>query len=185
MKGKEILGKGLSPLKSIFLLTLYSFLFTALTGCGYHPSSHESKKVMGESVSTQVIISMTDPENTVVLKDALNEAVIRRFQSSLRNRRNAQTHLRIELRSVGFSALQFDANGYVIAYRTTINLAVRRETNGLTKLYRAVGNYDFSISPNAIITDQQRFEAIANSATKALDSFVAQVAAEGTRQKPE
>ena len=138
---------------------------------------------MGETVSTQIIISMTDPENTVVLKDALDEAVIRRFQTNLRHRKDAGTHLEIKLNSVGFSALQYDSNGYIISYRTTINLAVTRITDNFSKRYSAVGNFDFTISPNAIITDQQRFDAIANSATKALDSFVAQVAAEGTRKE--
>lgn len=140
---------------------------------------------MGETVSTEIIISMTDPENTVDLKDAMDEAVIRRFQTSLRNRKEAETHLQIELKGVGFSALQYDSNGYVISYRTTINLGVFRITENFTKHYKAEGNFDFTINPNAIITDQQRFDAIANSATKALDSFVAQVAAEGTRQKTE
>ena len=124
---------------------------------------------------------MSDPENTVLLKDALDEAVIRRFQTHMRHSKKAKTHLEIELKSVGFTALQYDSNGYIISYRTTINLGIRRITARLTKVYRATGNYDFSINPNAIITDQQRFEAIANSATKALDSFVAQVAAEGSR----
>jgi len=154
-----------------------------LVGCGYHPSSKEARKVMGDTVSTKVIISMTDPENTVVLKDALDEAVIRRFQTNLRHRKDAKTHLDIELKSVSFNALQYDQNGYIISYRTTINLVITRITSVLTKRYTAVGNFDFTINPNAIITDQQRFEAIANSATKALDSFVAQVAAEGSRQK--
>jgi hypothetical protein len=156
-----------------------------MAGCGYKPSSYETKKVMGETVSTEVVISMTDPENTVVLKDALDEAVIRRFQTSLRHRHSAETHLKIELRNVVFSALQFDSNGYIVAYRTTINLVITRETKDLTKRYRAVGNYDFTISSNAIITDQQRYEAIQKSAIKALDSFIAQVAAEGSRQKSE
>ena len=164
---------------------MHILLFTLLAGCGYRPSSYETKKVMGETVSTEVIISMTDPENTVVLKDALDEAVIRRFQTALRHRHSAETHLKIALRNVVFSALQFDRNGYVVAYRTTINLLITRETEDLTKHYSAVGNYDFTISSNAIITDQQRFEAIEKSATKALDSFIAQVAAEGLRQKSE
>jgi len=156
-----------------------------MSGCGYQPSSHESRKVMGESVSTEVVISLADPENTVVLKDALDEAVIRRFQTNLHPRNSSQTHLTISLRGVDFSPLQFDSNGYIVAYRTTINLAVTRATGTFTKHYNAVGNYDFTINPNAIITDQQRFDAISKSATKALDSFIAQVAAEGTRQKPE
>jgi transposase InsO family protein len=175
-----------SRVKQTFLfLTLNALLLTLFSGCGYQPSSKEARKVMGDTVSTKVIISMTDPENTVVLKDALDEAVIRRFQTNLRHRKNAKTHLDISLKNVGFSALQYDSNGYIISYRTTINLAVTRVTDVLTKRYNAVGTYDFTINPNAIITDQQRFAAIANSATKALDSFVAQVAAEGSRQKSE
>lgn len=154
-----------------------------LTGCGYNPSSKEARKVLGETVSTEIIISMEDPENTVVLKDSLDKAVIRRFQTNLRSRKNAATHLQIRLNSVSFNALQYDSNGYVISYRTKINLAVTRITKNFTKRYSAIGNYDFAISPNAIITDQQRFEAIGNSATKALDSFVAQVAAEGSRKE--
>jgi len=156
-----------------------------MTGCGYQPSSYESRKVMGESVSTEVLISLADPENTVVLKDALDEAVIRRFQTKLHPRNSAQTHLTIALQGVDFSPLQFDSNGYIVAYRTTINLSVTRDTGRFTKRYNAVGNYDFTINPNAIITDQQRFDAISKSATKALDSFIAQVAAEGARQKSE
>jgi len=167
---------------TIYHLLAVVIISLLISGCGYLPSSKEARKVLGESVSTKVIISMTDPENTVLLKDALDEAIIRRFQTNLRHQTKAKTHLDISLKSVNFSALQYDANGYIISYRTTIHLGVLRETATLTKSYSATGNYDFSISPNAIITDQQRFDAIANSATKALDSFVAQVAAEGTRQ---
>jgi len=169
--------------QAFYLLILNALIVTLISGCGYHPSSKEARKVMGETVSTEIIISMEDPENTVVLKDALDEAVIRRFQSNLRHRKDAGTHLQIELNSVGFTALQYDSNGYIISYRTTINLAVIRMTTNFSKRYNAVGNYDFTISPNAIITDQQRFDAIAKSATKALDSFVAQVAAEGSRKE--
>ena len=45
--------------------------------------------------------------------------------------------------------------------------------------YRTKGTYDFDIEPNAIISDQVRFEAIRQGAQKALDAFVAQVAAQG------
>ncbi len=174
---------GVKRMSEVFyLLTLNALILTLLSGCGYQPSSKQAKKVLGETVSTEIIISMEDPENTVVLKDALDEAVIRRFQTNLRHRTEAATHLQIELKSVVFTALQYDSNGYIISYRTTITLAVNRMTDDFTKRYNAVGYYDFTINPNAIITDQQRYEAIKISATKALDSFVAQVAAEGTRQ---
>ena len=152
------------------------------SGSGKQPRSKKAKKGMGETVVTENNISMTDPENKGVLKDALDEALIRPFQTHLPDPKDAKTHLIIELQSVVFSALRYDNNCYIITYRTTINLAINRMSKNFTKRYGAVGNYDFTISPNAIITDQQRFEAIEKSATKALDSFVAQVAAEGTRK---
>jgi hypothetical protein len=157
--------------------------FTLLAGCGYRPSAHYAKEVMGETVSTQVVISMTDPESTVIIKDAVDEAVIMRFRSSLRDRAHAQTHLQIALRSVTFSPLQYDANGYIVSYRTKIMLEVVRKRGAFTKKYMARGTYDFAIDPNAIISDQQRFEAIKQSSAKALDSFVSQVAAEGSRRE--
>lgn len=162
---------------------VHVLLFMLLSGCGYRPNAHYAKEVMGETVSTQVMISMTDPENTVIIKDAMDEAVIMRFRSSLRDRAHAQTHLQIALQSVSFAPLQFDVNGYIISYRTTIILQVVRKRGAFTKNYTAKGTYDFAIDPNAIISDQQRFEAIKQSSAKALDSFVAQVAAEGSRRE--
>jgi hypothetical protein len=165
------------------LFILHALLFVLLVGCGYRPSAHYAKEVMGETVSTQVVISMTDPENAVIIKDAVDEAVIMRFRSSLRDRAHAQTHLQIALRSVTFSPLQYDANGYIVSYRTKIMLEVVRKRGAFTKKYIARGTYDFAIDPNAIISDQQRFEAIRLSSAKALDSFVSQVAAEGSRRE--
>jgi len=46
---------------------------------------------------------------------------------------------------------------------------------------KAKGNYDFAIEPNAVITDQERFDAINFSAQKAINSFIAQIAAEGSQ----
>ena len=49
-------------------------------GCGYQPSSYYAKSVVGESVSTEVVISMEDPQNTVIIKDAVDMAVITKFR---------------------------------------------------------------------------------------------------------
>jgi hypothetical protein len=47
--------------------------------------------------------------------------------------------------------------------------------------YNVSGVYDFNIEPNAIVSDQARFEAIRQGAQKGIDNFVAQVAAQGAR----
>ncbi len=79
------------------------------------------------------------------------------------------------------SALQYDRNGYIVVYRARIKLKVVRKKAGEQKSYTAQGTHDFTIEPNAIITDAQRFDAIRSGSLKALDSFVAQVGAEGSR----
>lgn len=156
-----------------------------LGGCGYRPVSHYSKAVTGETVSTKVIISMEDPENTVIIKDAVDSAVIMRFHSSLREYGEAQTHLDIYLQSVVFQPLQFDEHGYIITYRTRITLRIVRKTGDVSKRYKLKGTHDFAIEPNAIISDQARFTAIKSGSAKAIDSFIAQVAAEGALTKDE
>lgn len=155
------------------------FLLVLMSGCGYQPASHYAKNVVGESVSTEVVISMEDPQNSVIIKDAVDTAVITKFRSALVPKGSAKTHLKILVRSVGFSALQYDTSGYIIAYRTTVTMKISRITEGAVKSYATRGMYDFAIEPNAIITDQARFEAIAQGAQKGLDAFIAQIAAEG------
>lgn len=165
--------------KPLFITICFSLLI-ALWGCGYKPSAGYAKNVMGERVSTQVVISMKDPENSVIIKDAVDSAVIRRFGASLSERSRADSHLLIAIQSVAFSPLQYDEDGLVVAYRTTVMLNIVRSGNEAEKTYSAKGMYDFAIKPNAIISDQARFEAIRYSAEKAIDSFVARIAAEGT-----
>ena len=153
------------------------------SGCGYQPASHYAKSIVGESVSTEVVISMEDPQNTVIIKDAVDMAVITRFRTSLASKNISQTHLKIAIGSVSFTPLRYDTNGYVITYRTTVVMSIERIRGDKRELYFAHGIYDFAIEPNAIITDQARFEAIRQGSQKGIDSFIAQVAAQGANSK--
>lgn len=154
-------------------------LLVLMAGCGYQPASHYAKNVVGESVSTEVVISMEDPQNSVIIKDAVDTAVITKFRTALVPKNSSMTHLKIAVASVDFIPLQYDINGYIITYRTTVTMSILRTTEGKSASYTTRGNYDFAIEPNAIITDQARFEAIDQGAQKALDAFIAQLSAEG------
>lgn len=154
-----------------------------LSGCGYLPSSKFAREVVGERVSTQVIISSTDPQNSVLIKDAVDSAVIKSFQTSLSDKAHSTTHLVIMLQNVTYTPLEYDTNGYIIGYRTVVYLKITSTHDDVVKQYDVSGNYDFSIEANAIISDQIRFEAIQNGATKAISSFVAKVSAQGARAK--
>ncbi|MFA5215329.1 LPS assembly lipoprotein LptE [Sulfuricurvum sp.] len=159
--------------------TIWIVALIVFAGCGYAPASHYAKAVVGESVSTEVVMSMEDPQNTVIIKDAVDTAVITRFRTTLGTKNSSSTHLKISIASVGFTPLSYDTNGYVTTYRTTVQMHIDRTTNEKTTQYNTTGVYDFNIEPNAIISDQARYDAIRLSAEKAIDAFIAQIAAQG------
>lgn len=161
---------------------LFLFIVLGLTSCGYKPSAKYSREVVGEKISTSVIISAQDPENTVVIKDAVDSAIIEVFHASLVARKYAQTHLSFSITEPQYTPIQYNSDGYVISYRATINLGIIRTTKAKIKKYNSQGTYDFSVVPNAVLTDKERFDAIKFSSIKAIASFVAQISAEGSRK---
>ncbi len=167
----------------LFLVTVFLLLIAFLSACGYKPSSQYSREVVGERISTSVVILAQDPENTVIIKDALDSAIVEIFRASLASRNYSDTHLSLSITPPSYTPIQYDTNGYVIAYRATIKLDVVRDTYGSKKRYSTTGSYDFAVVPNAVITDQERFDAIRFSAQKAISAFVAKVSAEGTRKR--
>jgi len=168
-------------MKHLLKYFLVAILLLELSGCGYRPSSKYSRKVVGDKISTNVIISAQDPENTVLIKDAVDRAIIEVFRASLVDKKHSKTHLIFSISEPRYTPIQFNADGFVIAYRATITLHIIRQTDALIKKYKATGTYDFTIAPNAVITDQERFNAIQYSTQKAIASFIAQVSAEGSR----
>jgi len=166
-------------------VTLVNLLLvmTVLSACGYRPSSKFARSVVGEKISTHVSISAQDPENTVLIKDAVDSAIVEIFHASLTQKAYADTSLNFTLSPPSYAAIQYNTDGFVIGYRATIVLHITRESQNTKKQYTAKGTYDFSVVPNAVITDQERFDAIKFSAVKAISSFVAQISAEGSRNK--
>ena len=163
----------------ILSLLLVSTLFTA---CGYAPSSKFARKAVGEKISTSIVISAQDPENTVIIKDAVDAAIIEVFHAALTSHALSDTHLILSLARPSYAPIEYDVNGFIIGYRAAIVLHITEQKNGKSKKYTVRGTYDFSISPNAIITDQERFFAIKYSSEKAIKSFIAKVSADGARE---
>jgi len=155
-----------------------AMLFTA---CGYKPSSKSAREVVGEKISTSIIISSSDPENSVIIKNAIESAIIMTFHASLRKRVESDSHLEVSTSTPIYVPIEYDGNGFIIGYRMSIILNIKRYREGVSKVYISKGSHDFSITPNASVTDQERFEAIKFSAQKAIRSFIAQVSAEGSR----
>ncbi|MCF6310017.1 MAG: hypothetical protein L3J19_06030 [Sulfurimonas sp.] len=165
-------------IKNFLLLLL---IVITISACGYRPSAKFSRDALGEKISTSVIISAQDPENTVIIKDAVDRAIIEVFQASLVSRITSDTHLVLTMGNPSYSPIVYDANGFVVGYRMQVTLRIVSHHNGTSKKYSTTGFHDFAVAPNAIVTDQDRFEAIGFAATRAIRSFVAQVSAEGAR----
>jgi hypothetical protein len=158
-------------------------MLIGVTSCGYKPSSKYVREILGNKISTSIVISQINPENSVIVKDAVDRAIIEVFHASLVKKRYSTTHLVINMSAPSYAPLQYDNNGFIISYRAKITLKISRESKDLKKNYTSRGTYDFSVLPNSVLTDQERFDAIKFSSFKAISAFVAQVSAEGANVK--
>lgn len=159
--------------RTISLILLLFFI----SSCGYKPTSTYTKEILGESIYAEVEISLEDPENSVIIKDAVNEAIVSQFHSIATNKKDATSKLYLVLKSVSFIPIEYDKNGYVTAYKTYVLLQSRyvdRENKNHT--ITTSGNYDFPIESNSLISDTKRFEAIKFASAKALDELRSKIA---------
>lgn len=166
-------------MKQLFLGLL---LAVFISGCGYKPSSYYAKQALGSKIYADVTISRQDPRNSVLIKDAVNEAVVSRFGAKLVSKEEAESVLHVKIDSISFSPTVYDRFGYVIAYKATVVLAIQYEdANKKVQKLTASGEYDFSIEANSVVSDNNRFDAIRYASNDALDEFVSKIAIKGLR----
>ena len=166
------------------VLTVFCLIF--LIGCGYKPVSRIAKETMSGSVFVDVMMSKTDPQNTVAIKDAIRQGIVQRLGMSLSDKNSAQTIVVASIKSLSFSELSYDQFGYVTSYRA--NLVVNFSTklkNGEIFSKDCVGDYDFKVSRlvknSSIMSDKDRYKAIENASAQAFDEFISALAIRGFR----
>lgn len=155
------------------------WLVTLLTACGYRPSAHVVKKVIGKRVYTKVDVSRADPENAVLTKDGLNRALQTRLKSIVTTREEADSMIGVSYKSIHFTPLQYDKNGYVVEYQVNMRLKFTFEKKNHHEEKIILGLYEFPIAPTSIIANDLRLKAIEKSSVKALDQFIAYLSAKG------
>jgi len=155
-----------------------SLLF--FVACGYKPTLEYTKNILGDKIYVEVQISLTDPENSVLIRDAINEAIITKFRSKIVTKYQANSQLIVQLNKVSFLPIQYDRNGYVIAYKTYVTLLTNYQDKfGQKSKIISSGDYDFTIESNSVISDTKRFEAIKNASYKAIDEFISKLSIKG------
>ncbi len=155
------------------LLVLLCFFF----GCGYKPITKISQNVLGDRVYAYTSISINDPQNSVIIQDAVKEAVVSRFGSVLSFKKDAKSILHVNIKSVNFRPIVYDKNGYITSYKAKVILGIDTTfSDGSKRHYDTYGEYDFHIQANSVISDIKRFDAIKYSSLSALDEYIAFIA---------
>lgn len=163
-------------MKKYFLLLLALIVFTA---CGYKPSAYYAKKLIGEKVYTEVDVSLSDPENAVLTKDALNVALQTRLNRKVSKQKNADSSIFVFYKDIRFIPLQYDRNGYVVFYQAHITLDFTFKKGKLIENRKIIGRFEFPIRPSAIISNDLRLKAIEQGSLKALDEFIMYLSVKG------
>jgi len=159
-------------------LMFFGIIFL-LSACGYKPSVHYTKQMLGKNVYTEVEVSLSDPENAVLTKDALNRALYRRLKSKVTKKRDSDSHIKIIYKSIQFRPLQYNKQGYVVYYQADIKLDFTFKKADRIEHRSILGRYGFAVRPSAIISNDLRFKAIEQGSIKALDEFISYLGAKG------
>ena len=163
-------------MKKYYLLLLAFIVFTA---CGYKPSAHYAGKLIGEKVYTEVDVSLSDPENAVLTKDALNVALQTRLKRKVSKQKNADSSIFVFYKDIRFIPLQYDRNGYVVFYQAHIILDFTFKKGKMRENRKIVGRFEFPIRASAIIYNDIRLKAIEKGSLKALDEFITYLSVKG------
>jgi hypothetical protein len=146
--------------------------------CGYKPSSHYAKQSVYGNVFVDINVNIHDPKNAVLIKDAMNEIVVSRFDGRLvDNKHDANTQLLLNLNGVSMQVLQYDNEGFENLYRAVVSIGVNYKNDNADQGAVSVrGTYDFAVDGQNEISEAKRFEAIKQASSKALEEVVSRLA---------
>lgn len=159
----------------IFIISLLIAL--NFVGCGYYPMSYFTKQSLGENIYVKSLVNLTDPENSIIAKDALNQAIAQKLHLNLVSKEDADTVIVIEITSVSVDSIADNDAGFANFYRASVNISFDYiDKKGNERKFSNYGFYDFPVDVVSTITDENRFNAIKEASISAIDRFIAQVA---------
>ncbi len=159
-------------------LILFFVLFIA--ACGYVPTSKLAQNIFDEKIYVNIELNLVDPKNSIFVADTLREMISSKLGRRLALKHEANNIINVKMNNLEFLPLIYDKNGYVIKYKARLNLDFNVVfKNGKSESFSTRGSYNFDISPNSIISDNIRTEAIKNASSEAFDEFISIIAIKG------
>ena len=161
-----------------FLVLVFTIILgITFTACGYRPSATYAKQEMRGSVFVRLNVSIEDPRNTVLVKDAVTKILIQKLGSNMvDNEKEADVIMDLAINSVTMDVLSY-SGGFNELYRATVVIGVkyfRKDTNKI-KNFTVDGEHDFAIEGSSI-NDSYRFEAITKASDKAVTEILSKMA---------
>ena len=162
-------------MKSFFLFILMIIVFS---GCGYKPTATFSNQAISGKTYVSVKIDINNAANTVLIKDALIELLVNKFNIKITNDKSQANSFVIgELKSVSETQLQIDTQGYSKVYRESVTIKVDYYKLGQTRHSFTLSNYyDFTIDDDSTVTQAKKDEAIKIAISKALSDIFSKIA---------
>jgi hypothetical protein len=160
--------------KFVFIFVI-SILFTS---CGYKTTAHYVSEEISGKTYVEVNIDIRNAKNTVLIKDAIIELLIGKFDAQITNNKViANTIVKGSLLSVEQKQLQTDTSGYAKVYRETVKVKITYNKKGKSIKSFILTNYcDFTVSTDSSITELEKEEAIKIAISKALSDIFSNIA---------
>jgi hypothetical protein len=161
---------------------IFTFSFLIFSACGYKPVSHYTQHTIQAPLYLKVNLSSKEPDSGVSLKDTLRQAIVHRLGVSVTTETTAPSKLMVSYDAVSYTALGYDTNGYVERYRVNVTTQFTLTTKGSTIQRSIKTTHEADVTPSALESSRAKREAIKACTQKAVDQFVAFMAARSIKK---
>ena len=152
------------------------FIMIFITSCGYKPMSYFANKALGDRVYVNIKMNLENTEESVKIKDTINEAIISRFHSRLVRENEADTILNVNVENIKDAIIATNAQGFATFYRVNVTIVFSFERKDKTYTFNNVGYYDYAASLSSPQTTfNNRSTAILEAAKQSIDKFISQI----------
>ncbi|WP_237416410.1 LPS assembly lipoprotein LptE [Helicobacter saguini] len=156
-------------------ISFFIFIFM-LNSCGYKPMAYFANKALGDKVCVKMYPNLENPEESIRIKDTINEAIYSRFHSQVVDESEADSILNIDVQNIKDAIIATNSQGFATFYRVYVTIRYTFTHNDKTFSYVNPGYYDYAASlTSPLTTYNNRSVAIIEAAKQSLDRFISQV----------